>query len=476
MPDSSPPLVVDLDQTLINEDIFFEMFANYMRTNPVKAFYLLIRYFFTPQKLKFYLAENTSLRIEDLSFNQSVISKLKQAKLDGRLTILATASIEPVAQQIANHLNLFDVVFASTREINLKSHAKAQKLVKSFGYENFDYIGDSKDDLEVWKKARKAIAVNCKADVERKLQSINKSVEILSLSETKWMDYILASRPTSWLKNTLVLTPLLFSHNLQLDSWFYGSLAFIIFSLLASSVYFFNDICDLTADRCHPVKSKRPIAAGKIPIKNALISSTALAATGLISALFVFGLSFAVLALCYLIITTVYSTHLKQLFILDTVTLVLLFAIRIFAGGIATEIEVSNMLLYVSSFGFFSLALLKRIAELAIVKRQNTEKPIGRNYHIKNTIPLTCLSGASTCLGFLFFFNYIQTDIAKSLYSAPEFLYAAIVMSSIAAFRIHYLAYTGGMEDDPVRFLFRDKFSQFSIILITIFFLMGTVY
>ena len=341
MSDTSPPLVVDLDQTLIKEDIFFEMFANYMQANPVKALYLLIRYFFTPQKLKFYLAENTSLRIENLSFNQSVISKLKQARQDGRLTVLATASIEPVAQKIANHLNLFDVVFASTGEINLKSHAKAQKLVKSFGYENFDYIGDSKDDLEVWKNARKAIAVNCKADVERKLQSIKKSVEFLSLSETRWMDYILASRPTSWLKNTLVLTPLLFSHNSLLDSWLFGALAFIIFSLLASSVYFFNDICDLTADRCHPVKSKRPIAAGKIPIKNALILSTVLAATGLISALFVFELTFALLAFSYLIITTTYSTYLKKLFILDTVTLVLLFTIRIFAGGIATEIEVS---------------------------------------------------------------------------------------------------------------------------------------
>jgi len=181
------------------------------------------------------------------------------------------------------------------------------------------------------------------------------------------------SRPRQWLKNLSLLTGLIFSGWLFIPEKLLTSLwSVVIFSLLASSVYIFNDLIDINRDRKHPLKKKRPIASGKLPIPIALFTAILLAVISLTLASRL-SFFFFILCLSYAILHFAYSLWLKMFAIIDVLTIASGFVIRVYAGAVAVNAHINVwLLLCVVSFSLF-LAIGKRRSEKTLLAGKGLE-------------------------------------------------------------------------------------------------------
>ncbi len=154
------PLCVDLDGTLILQDVMWVSFRNYIQKYPfnfLKPFIWLLRgraYF------KKQLAIYAPIDPNTLKYHEEFLSYLNAYKKDGGTLILATAADERFAKSVADHLSIFDDVIASKDGVNLRAHKKAEKLIQLYGEKRFTYAGNSYDDLTVWAHSKHAIGVN----------------------------------------------------------------------------------------------------------------------------------------------------------------------------------------------------------------------------------------------------------------------------------------------------------------------------
>ena len=194
--------------------------------------------------------------------------------------------------------------------------------------------------------------------------------------------WVRAMRLHQWLKNLLILVPLLVSHRLGTPGLLVsGMVAFFLFSVSASSAYLLNDLLDLASDRQHPSKRLRPVAAGLLSIKTAAIASAVLMVGAFSGALWLLPWQFAAAMAAYYFITVAYSLWLKRLMMVDVVTLALLYTLRIIAGTLLFHLVMTFWMLAFSMFIFLSLALVKRHAELlAARERGDKDKLGGRGY------------------------------------------------------------------------------------------------
>lgn len=182
-----------------------------------------------------------------------------------------------------------------------------------------------------------------------------------------------AVRPRQWVKNLLVLAAPLAAvgSGIQYD---YGdlavkvSIAFVVFCLAASSIYLVNDARDVEADRAHPTKRFRPIAAGVVPEWMAYTLAVLLAAASLIIS-WLLTPDLAVVMAVYLIIQLAYCFGLKHQAVLDICIVSSGFLIRAIAGGVAADIGLSQWFLLVMAFGSLFMAAGKRYAELQLSER-----------------------------------------------------------------------------------------------------------
>jgi 4-hydroxybenzoate polyprenyltransferase len=179
---------------------------------------------------------------------------------------------------------------------------------------------------------------------------------------------IISLRPRQWTKNFFVLSALIFSRNLFNRNMLLLSVAaFFLFCMISGTVYLLNDIVDREKDRCHPEKSKRPIAAGIITVKTAVSVLIALLIVTLAGSWFL-GLSFFLLITAYFILQTAYSFSLKHIVILDVFTITIGFSIRVFAGAQAISLGISSWLAICTFLLALFLALNKRRHELIILE------------------------------------------------------------------------------------------------------------
>ncbi len=176
-----------------------------------------------------------------------------------------------------------------------------------------------------------------------------------------------SARPRQSLKNLALLAPLVFAGFLfDPAKYIPAFLSVIVFSLMTAGVYIFNDIIDLPSDRQHPYKKNRPLAAGKLPISAAAISSICLIAISLLLA-FGFNFFFFLTEIVYLILQVLYTFWLKKIPILEVMIIASGFVLRVYAGGFAINVHSSVwFLLCVISLALF-LAVGKRRAELNVL-------------------------------------------------------------------------------------------------------------
>jgi decaprenyl-phosphate phosphoribosyltransferase len=187
-----------------------------------------------------------------------------------------------------------------------------------------------------------------------------------------------ALRPRQWLKNVLVFAaPLAAGELLQVEVLVPSLLAFVAFCLMSSATYLINDLRDVEADRTHPVKRARPIAAGQLPPGMAIGAAIVLAAAALGLALWVnVGLFGVVLA--YAVFTLSYSLLLKHEPVIELALLSMGFLLRAIAGGVAAELPISRWFLIVAGFGSLFMAAGKRFSELERAQRTEGDVPVRR--------------------------------------------------------------------------------------------------
>lgn len=329
----SSPLAVDLDGSLIHTDLTFESIFLFLKQYPLQLFFLFFWFLKGRAYFKRQLAHRISMRADLLPYNQDVLAYLKDQKQKGRSLILATGSDILLAQEVARYLGLFDDVIASDGTINMRSHNKAQKLVSLFGEKKFGYVGNSCHDLPVWNKSADIIVVNPPARILKTLEKTTPPSKIFKNTDSFGKTMIQSLHLHQWIKNLLVFLPLLASHQvIHLQMVLNTLIAFCALSLASSAIYLFNDLFDLEADRSHPIKCRRPLARGVLPIPVAFcVACFLLTAASVLSLVF---LPLAVLGGlgAYMITTVLYFMVEKRYALMGIMVLASLYGLRILVG------------------------------------------------------------------------------------------------------------------------------------------------
>lgn len=457
--DPSIPLCVDLDGTLIHSDILIESLFALLRRNPLYAFLLPLWLFKGKAYFKHKIAQHSEIDVQTLPYNSALIAYLQRRREQSATLVLATASHEKFAQAIAKHLGLFDQVLASDAHTNLSGRRKAQRIVEHFPSGVFDYAGNSRADLEVWRKAREAVVVDASAAVLQEARKIAQVSQVIAGPKTGLRDYLAALRPHQWVKNLLLFAPMLAAHKTG-DAQLLGQalIAFCAFSLCASSVYLLNDLLDLPADRRHPRKRQRPFAAGTAPIAHGLLMIPALLLLAFVLASSL-PMQFVGILAGYYLVTALYSFWLKTVALLDVTVLAGLYTLRIIAGAAAIGIDSSFWLLAFSMFLFFSLAMIKRYAELLTLKLAGSQQAPGRGYAVEDLEALASFGVSSGFLSVLVLALYINSPEVLKLYQQPELIWLLCPVLLYWISRVWLKTRRNQMHEDPIVFALTDPIS-----------------
>ena len=264
---------------------------------------------------------------------------------------------------------------------------------------------------------------------------------------------VAALRPRQWPKNGLIFIALAFTLNLQQPGLLVRSLAaFVCFCALSSAGYLLNDIMDVEADRAHPTKRSRPIAAGQISVTLALALAILLAFAGMALA-FRISTSLGVLAVAYAALTAVYSMALKHMVLLDIFGIAAGFVLRAAAGAVAIDVPISPWLYTATLLGALLIALGKRRTELetmgveaAIGHRRNLE-----SYSIEFIDQLILVISSAALMTYALY-TFSAENLPRShsmMLTIPVVLYGL--------FRYLFLVREGDIGAAPEELLFRDR-------------------
>lgn len=473
-PQALPPLVVDLDGTLIRTDMLHESSVRLFREDPLAT--LRIPGWLAGGKaaLKQQLGLRTRLDPSVLPYNAEVVAWLQEQHRAGRRLVLCTASDQSVARAIAANCGFFDEVMASDGVTNLDGKRKAQALVQRFGHQGFDYAGNATVDLEVWPHARQAVVVHARDTVLAGAEACTTVEKVFPRPATPGVVWMKVVRAHQWLKNGLLLAPLFAAHQVgNLQAWIDVLIAFIAFSLCASSVYVANDLMDLESDRHHPRKRFRPFASGAVQIWIGVLLVPLLAAASLGLAWLV-NAEFVAWLTVYFVLTWIYSWKLKRVVLVDCLTLAALYTLRVVAGAAAAALVVSFWLLAFSGFLFLSLAFVKRYAELHAQEAAGKTNAHGRGYVTSDAPLIQTLGVVSGYSAALVLALYLNSDTVLRLYQQPQFVWVTVPVMVWWVSWMWLRAFRGEMHDDPLVFAFRDRASLAAGVLFALALLLGT--
>ncbi|MEO6222424.1 MAG: decaprenyl-phosphate phosphoribosyltransferase [Vicinamibacterales bacterium] len=267
-------------------------------------------------------------------------------------------------------------------------------------------------------------------------------------------EMLLSLRPAQWTKNLILFGGLIFGGRLFDPVAVRASvLGFLVFCVLSGVVYLVNDVRDIEADRQHPTKSQRPIAAGVISPAVALTEAIVLAAAGLATAWWL-APTFGAVATGYVALLTIYSTALKHVVILDVLAIAGGFVLRAVGGAVVIGVAISHWLLVITLLGALFLALGKRRGEIATLVDGGTgHRPILAHYSTDLLDQLITIVASSTLLAYAFYTISPDTvakfNTDKLLFTLPFPLYGV--------FRYLYLIHKHDGGANPSETLLSDR-------------------
>lgn len=240
-----------------------------------------------------------------------------------------------------------------------------------------------------------------------------------------------------------------------------GSLsAMAAFSFLASLVYVLNDLADVRADRAHPQKRYRPLAAGQVSVPVALVTAFFLGCLTLLLALEQPEMARWWLA-CYAILALSYTWRLKTLLALDVVALASFYGLRVLYGGAVAGISVSVWTLVFCLFLFCTLALVKRYAEVA-AQAESPRLDVSasrRPYRSQDRLVLLGLACAGANTSLLVVALYLNSAEVRAIHQNSQWLWLVLPALLYWLTRVLIIVHRGGIHHDPVVFALRDRAS-----------------
>ena len=261
-------------------------------------------------------------------------------------------------------------------------------------------------------------------------------------------------RPKQWTKNLLLFAGLLFSKSLFQVPLLLKSLGgFAVFCVLSGTVYLVNDLLDLEQDKAHPLKSKRPLASGRLPVPLAMVSAIFLGGIGVVSS-FLLGTSFGLIAVVYFILMAGYTLKLKHMVILDVIVLAMGFVLRAIAGATVIHVTISSWFLVCTTFLALFLGLGKRRHEIVLLGEgaQSHRKILGE-YSPYLLDQMVAVVTASTVMAYALYTTAAETvekfGTRNLLFTLPFVLYGV--------FRYLYLVHQKNMGGSPEQILIQDR-------------------
>ncbi len=268
---------------------------------------------------------------------------------------------------------------------------------------------------------------------------------------------VLLIRPWHWIKNLFIFLPLFFAHQMHQPVLLAkAGLAFVLFCVLAGGVYIFNDYFDREADKLHPHKKARPLAAGTIPARTALIFAVIFLAIGLCGSLLLDHTLFY-LALLYIGLNVTYTLKLKHVAIIDIFIISAGFVIRIFAGGAVTGVRMSPWIVIMTFLLALFLALGKRREDVLLhhaggeSSRQSID---GYN--------LTFIDGSMVAMASIIIVSYIMYTLSARVVEkfGTDHLYLTSFFVIAGMMRYLQVVTLGKRSGDPTEILRKDIFIQ----------------
>lgn len=234
-----PPLVIDLDGTLICTDTFHEMMLRVLYEKPWMLIFLPFWFLKGRPYAKTRLMQSIALDPASLPYNHQFLEFAHAEAKKGRPLILATGTPQKLAENVANHVGIFQDVIGSTDRLNMTGLHKQKALLDRFGRDGFDYAGDSRKDLHVWKVARKALVVRPQRWVLKPLKDLGNNEEFMTYFPrdiNRTQAFLMILRPLFWLCN--LMAPSLIS--------------FMALCLFTSGLFIAGDLLTVYADRKYP--------------------------------------------------------------------------------------------------------------------------------------------------------------------------------------------------------------------------------
>ena len=276
--------------------------------------------------------------------------------------------------------------------------------------------------------------------------------------------YIHQMRPRQWAKNAFIFAPLFFDRQLfEMRSLLLTVCGFFTLCILCSGVYVLNDLVDVESDRNHPQKKYRPIASGKISIRNAKIFCVCLFSAAFSDA-YLLNKRFLILCMLMTLINIAYSFKLKHIPLIDIITIGILFLIRVYSGAVLIQVKIFSPWLYIVTFMLaLYLGFGKRRAELASLQgEENNTRPVLDGYTVPFLDQLISIISAVIIISYaLYSFSgpAVPTN-NRMLLTVPFVIYGI--------FRYLYLLQVKHQGGAPEEVLFSDRWLQGTILLYAI--------
>ena len=276
---------------------------------------------------------------------------------------------------------------------------------------------------------------------------------------------VILLRPQQWLKNGFIFIPLFFDH--KLTDWYClcsAILAFFAYSFAASAIYCLNDLIDVEADRKHPKKCKRPIAAGVISkVQALLLVALCLGIAFAIASMLEGNAQWKVMGILgvYIVMNIAYCLKLKQMAIVDVFIIAVGFVLRIFVGGFATGVVLSQWIVLMTFLLALFLAFAKRRDDVVIY--EDTGVLARKNVNRYNLPFMNQVIGVVSSITMVCYIMYtVDPEVIARMGSRYVYLTSVFVLAGI----IRYLQLTivDVKSGSPTKVLMKDRFVQCSII------------
>lgn len=457
---SKPPLFVDLDGTLVKSDTLVESVLLLAKKFPLQLLCLPFALAKGKGYLKAWLADRVRPTPALLPYRKEFLDFLLAEHRAGRELILVSAADQRIVDDVSAHLGIFRAAFGSSRDKNLKGQNKLGLIKSICNGSGFDYAGNERADLKIWKESNSALVVARSKLLLKAARASAHEVVWFREDGAPLKQLLKLMRPHQWLKNLLVFAPFLLAHK-RIDAVSISRLLCVFFSLgfAASAVYVINDLYDIESDRRHERKRFRPVASGGVNVISALILCVTLVVLAWGIAAVALPSAICVLLAVYWGLNLAYSFVFKNKLLLDILLLAGFYTLRIYAGSIVSEAPVSRWFLAFSSFFFLGLACLKRFVEIKKMKNQSLEV-VGRDYCFDDLEVIQNAGMISGMMSVLVFFLYLaESETADTLYSSSQLLWLIGPLIIYWTVRAWILARRGKMHDDPVWFAITDRVS-----------------